>query len=36
MLEDRTLDEATRDQAVQKVSEIVAWLDDRVGKEKSA
>lgn len=35
MLEDRTLDEETREQAVQKVSEIVSWLNDQLGKEKS-
>jgi len=35
MLEDRTLDEGTREQAVQKVSEIVSWLNDQLGKEKS-
>jgi hypothetical protein len=36
ILEDRKLDEATRDQAVQKVSELVTWLDGQLSKEKSA
>jgi transcriptional regulator with XRE-family HTH domain len=35
ILEDRKLDEATRDQAAQKVGELVAWLDGQLGKEKS-
>jgi len=35
-LEDRKLDEATRDQAIQKVGELIAWLDGQLSKEKSA
>ncbi|MBO9308002.1 helix-turn-helix transcriptional regulator [Thermomicrobium sp.] len=34
-LEDRTLDEETREQAVEKVSEIVSWLNGQLGKEQS-
>ncbi len=33
LLEDRKLDEATREQAVQRVSELVAWLSDQPGKD---
>jgi len=36
LLEDRKLDEATREQAVQRVSELVAWLNDRLDKENGA
>jgi transcriptional regulator with XRE-family HTH domain len=36
ILEDHALDTATREQATQKVSEIVSWLNGQLGKEKSA
>jgi transcriptional regulator with XRE-family HTH domain len=36
ILENRTLDEATREQVVQQISELVAWLNGQLGKEKGA
>jgi hypothetical protein len=36
ILENRALDEETREQVVQQISGLVAWLHGQLGKEKGA